>query len=129
MTTDLYVLAWAAGFTALLWIPYIMARAQTYGLAKTLTYVSDSEPLPVWAERARKAHYNAIENLAPFAALVLVAHAVGAANETTATAAIVFFWARVAHYLGYISGLPYLRTLTFTIAWIAMVVIFWMIVF
>ncbi len=29
MTTDLTMLAWAAGLTAILWIPYIVARIQT----------------------------------------------------------------------------------------------------
>jgi uncharacterized MAPEG superfamily protein len=128
MTTDLTMLAWAAGFTAILWIPYIVARIQTYGSARTLAYTAEREPLPVWAERAKKAHYNAVENLAPFAALVLVAQAAGVANSTTAMASVVYFWARVAHYLLYISGIPYVRTLTFTIGWIAMAVIFYVIV-
>jgi uncharacterized MAPEG superfamily protein len=128
MTTDLTMLAWAAGFTAILWIPYIVARIQTYGSARTLAYVAESEPLPLWAEKAKKAHYNAVENLAPFAALVLVAQAAGAANSTTAMASVVYFWARVAHYLCAISGIPYVRTLTFTIGWIAIMVIFYEIV-
>lgn len=128
MTTDLTMLAWAAGFTAILWIPYIVARIQTYGSARTLAYTAEREPLPVWAERAKKAHYNAVENLAPFAALVLVAHAAGVANSTTAMASVVYFWARVAHYLLYITGIPYVRTLTFTIGWIAMAVIFYVVV-
>ena len=124
MTTDLHMLAWAAGFTLLLWIPYILARIQTYGPGPTLTYRADKEPLPAWAERAKKAHYNAVENLAPFAALVLVAHLAGAASSATATACVVYFWARVAHYLAYISTVPYLRTLTFAVSWVAMLVIF-----
>lgn len=128
MTTDLTMLAWTAGFTAILWIPYIVARIQTYGAPRTLAYTADSEPLPPWAEKAKKAHYNAVENLAPFAALVLVAQAAGAANSTTATASVVYFWARVAHYFGAISGVPYVRTLTFTIGWIAIMVIFYEIV-
>lgn len=128
MTTDLTMLAWAAGLTAILWIPYIVARIQTYGAARTLAYRAESEPLPPWAEKAKKAHYNAVENLAPFAALVLVAQAAGAANSTTAMASVVYFWARVAHYFGAISGVPYVRTLTFTIGWIAIMVIFYEIV-
>jgi uncharacterized MAPEG superfamily protein len=128
MTTDLTMLAWAAGFTAILWIPYIVARIQTYGSARTLAYTAEREPLPVWAERAKKAHYNAVENLAPFAALVLVAQAAGVANSTTAMASVVYFWARVAHYLLYITGIPYVRTLTFTIGWIVLMVIFYEIV-
>jgi len=124
MTTDLRMLALVAGFTLLLWIPYILARLMTYGMVPTLAYRADKEPLPAWAERAKRAHYNAIENLAPFAALVLTAQLAGASNTTTATACIVYFWARVAHYLVALTTIPYLRTLTFTISWIAMITIF-----
>ena len=90
-------------------------------------YGRERAPAP-WAEKAKKAHYNAVENLAPFAALVLVAQAAGAANSTTAMASVVYFWARVAHYLFAISAIPYVRTLTFTIGWIAIMVIFYEIV-
>lgn len=124
MTTDLHMLAWVAGFTLLLWIPYILARLMAHGLVPTLSYRAEKEPLPAWAERAKKAHYNAIENLAPFAALVLTAQLAGASNSTTATACVVYFWARVAHYLVALAAIPYLRTLTFAISWVAMVAIF-----
>jgi uncharacterized MAPEG superfamily protein len=128
MSTDLKMLAWTAALTLVLWLPYILSRMMTEGAAATLSYMADSKPLSPWAERARKAHYNAVENLAPFAALVLVANMTATANGTTATAAVVYFWARVAHYIGHISGLPYVRTLTFTIGWIACLVIFFAIV-
>lgn len=124
MTTDLRMLAWVAGFTLLLWIPYILARLMTYGMVPTLAYRADKEPLPAWADRAKRAHYNAIENLAPFAALVLTAQMAGASNATTATACVVFFWARVAHYLVALAAIPYLRTLAFAISWVAMIAIF-----
>jgi uncharacterized MAPEG superfamily protein len=128
MSTDLKVLAWTSALTILLWLPYIIARIQTSGLAATLSYAADADPLPAWAQRAKKAHYNAIENLAPFAALVLVAHAASAANAATAAAATAFFWARLAHFLAAVSGLPYLRTLTFAIGWLALLCIFYQIV-
>ena len=128
MTTDLTMLAWAAAFTSLLWIPYILARIQAAGFMETLTYVADDAPLPGWAQRAKKAHYNAIESLAPFAAVVIVAHLTGTANAATAVWSIVYFWARVAHYFGHISGLPFVRTTLFTLGWIAIMVIFWHIV-
>lgn len=128
MTTDLTMLAWTAAFTSLLWIPYILARIQKVGAMKALTYVADDEPLPGWAARAKKAHYNAVENLAPFAAVVIVAHLAAAANATTALWASIYFWARVAHYFGHISGLPFVRTALFAVGWIAILVIFWQIV-
>jgi uncharacterized MAPEG superfamily protein len=55
------------------------------------------------------------ENLAPFAALVLVAHVAGAANATTAIGAAIFFWARLVHALVFIAGLPWVRTLAFIV--------------
>jgi uncharacterized MAPEG superfamily protein len=128
MTTDLTMLAWAAAFTSLLWIPYILARIEKVGAMKNLTYVADDKPLPDWAQRAKRAHYNAIESLAPFAAVVIVAHLTASANAATAVWSMIFFWARVAHYFGYISGLPFVRTTFFTVGWIATLVIFWHIV-
>ena len=91
MSTDLKMLAWTAALTLVLWIPYILSRIMTEGAAATLSYMADSKPLPAWAERAKKAHFNAVENLAPFAALVLVANMTATANGTTATAAVVYF--------------------------------------
>ena len=128
ITTDLEMLAWTAALTILLWLPYICAHIANVGMVEALTYRADSEPLPPWAARAKKAHYNAIENLVPFAALVIVAHLTQAANEATAAASVTYFWARAAHYVAYVWGIPFGRTLTFAIGWLAMLCIFWQIV-
>ena len=128
MTTDLEMLAWVAGLTSLMWLPYIIAHILNVGLLPALTYRADDVPLPAWAARSKKAHYNAIENLAPFAAVVIVAHLTGAANAATAAAAIAYFWARLAHFILYTAGVPFGRTLTFAIGWLAIVCIFWQIV-
>ncbi len=128
MTTDLYMLALAAGITIVMWLPYILAHIVNVGMAAALTYRADDEPLPAWAARAKKAHYNAIENLVPFAALVVVAHLTGAANEATAAAAVTYFWARLAHYGLYVAGIPFGRTITFAVGWLAMAYILWQIV-
>jgi uncharacterized MAPEG superfamily protein len=128
MTTDLTMLAWAAAITILMWLPYIHAHIKNVGLMPALTYQADDTPLPGWAARSKRAHYNAIENLAPFAALVIVAHLAGAANAATAAAAIAYFWARVAHSVLFTAGVPFGRTLSFAVGWAAMVCIFWQIV-
>jgi uncharacterized MAPEG superfamily protein len=128
MTTDLKMLAWVAAITALMWLPYILARISVSGLMPTLTYAADDEPLPGWAARAKKAHYNAIENLAPFAAVVIVAQLTQAANATTAVWAVIYLWARVVHYVGYVAGVPFVRTLAFAAGWLATMIIFLQIV-
>ena len=128
MTTDLEMLAWVTGLTGLMWMPYILARIGAIGLMQTLSYKSDDAPLPDWANRARRAHGNAVENLVLFAALVLVAHLSGAASEATAAAAVWYFWSRVAHYIVFVMGIPYARTLTFAVSWTALLCIFYQIV-
>jgi uncharacterized MAPEG superfamily protein len=128
MTTDLNMLALTAGLTAVLWLPYILAHIINVGPLPALTYKGDATPLPAWAARAKKAHYNAVENLIPFAALVIVAHLTDAANAATAAAATAYFWARLAHYVLYATGVPFGRTITFAVGWASMACIFWHIV-
>jgi uncharacterized MAPEG superfamily protein len=128
MSTELSMLTWTAGLTAVMWIPYILAHIINVGLMPAITYQADETPKPAWAERAKRAHYNAIENLVPFAALVLVAHLINVSNTATVSAAVVYFWARVAHYVLYTAGIPFARTITFAIGWAAIVCIFWQIV-
>lgn len=128
MSADLKILAWVAVLTALMWLPYILTRMLSSGIMRTLTYEADSDPLPVWAARAKKAHYNAVENLVPFASVVLVANLSATANATTALWATIYLWARVVHYLGYTAGIPFVRTLAFAGGWLATLIIFCQIV-
>jgi uncharacterized MAPEG superfamily protein len=68
---------------------------------------------------------NAVEVFGPFAALVVIAHIAGKATTMTAFWSIVFFWARASHAVLYLLGIPYLRTLVFTLGFVAVVGIFW----
>ena len=117
MTTELAILTWVTALTILLWIPYILAHIMNVGLLPTLTYKSDGTPLPAWAARAKKAHANAIENLVPFAVLVLVAHQLDISNIATTSAAVAYFWLRLAHFITYTANVPFGRTVTFAGAW------------
>jgi uncharacterized MAPEG superfamily protein len=54
-----------------------------------------------------------------FAALVLVANALGISNGTIATAALVYFWARVVHVIAYTLAWPWVRTLAFAVGFAA----------
>ena len=117
MTTELAMLTWVTALTILLWIPYMLAHIMNVGLLPTLTYQSDGTPLPAWAARAKKAHANAIENLVPFAVLVLVAHQLDISNIATTSAAVAYFWLRLAHFITYTANVPFGRTVTFAGAW------------
>lgn len=125
MTTDLFYLALTAGLAAVLWIPNVVGIVAQHGIISAEDFRSAEEkPLTGWRQRAKRVHLNMTENLAHFAALVVVAHLAGMANETTAIAAQVFFWARLAHAVVFYGGIPYLRTLAFAAGFIAEIFIF-----
>ena len=122
MTTELLYLLMTAILTGLLWIPVVIGYVVTRGPLKPVDYnVAPESPLPPWVNRANRAHVNAVENLATFAPVVLIAHAAGVTTATTVIAAAVYFYARVAHALVHITGFSQFRarTVLFTIAWIA----------
>ena len=81
MTTDLQYLAYSALLTASLWIVYIAAQVMTNGFLAPQNYVDPApRPVPLWGQRANRAHLNAVESFAPFAALILIAHVAGKAD-------------------------------------------------
>jgi uncharacterized MAPEG superfamily protein len=124
MRAELVYLAWTAMLTALLWLPYVSYRMWVWGVGDTLGYPHPPKAMAPWAERAKKAHYNAVENLVVFAALLLAGHALGRLDQTTETAAAAYFWSRMGHYGVYVLGIPYLRTVFFLASWAACLVIF-----
>jgi uncharacterized MAPEG superfamily protein len=75
-----------------------------------------------------KAHANAIENLVVFATLILLAQVVGVTSAAIATAAVVYFWARVVHALSYTFAVPWVRTLAFTVGFLAQAVVAWQLI-
>jgi uncharacterized MAPEG superfamily protein len=129
MSTDLKYLAFTAILTASLWIPYVVAQVTTNGPLKPQNYIDPSpRPLPPWGKRADRTYLNAVENIAPFAALVIVAHLAGKANAMTAFWATCFFWIRLAHAVVYLFGIPLVRTILFTLGYVAVLGIFWEII-
>ena len=124
MTTELYWLTLTALMTALFWVPYVLNRMAVNGLVGTLAgSAPDSSTLSAWAQRAGKAHTNAVENLAIFAPVVLTAHVLNISNGATKAAVVVYFFARLLHYFVYAAGIPAARTLTFTTGWLAQIAV------
>ena len=117
MTTELQYLALVTTLTALIWIPYIVNMIMVRGVLDAVGYPENPKPMAPWAERMKAAHYNAIENLAVFAALVLIADAAGISGEATVLACVIYFWARVVHLAAYTFKIPWVRTLAFVVGW------------
>ena len=110
MNTELTYLAMVSVLTGLLWVPYILNEILVRGVVDAVGYPDNPKPLAKWAQRMKAAHYNAVENLVVFAALVLVAQAAGIHSAAIAGAAMVYFWARVVHAAVYTFAIPWVRT-------------------
>ena len=95
------------------------------GLLKPANYVDPTpRPVPLWATRTHRAYLNAVESFAPFAALVIIAQVAGKADAMTAFWATCFFWLRLLHAVVYWLAIPYVRTVVFTLGFVAVAGIF-----
>lgn len=65
------------------------------------------EPTPL-SGRADRAAKNMLENMVLFLGAFVAAHAAG---KSEVTGAAIFFFARLAYWLVYLAGIPYVRTL------------------
>lgn len=126
----LHWLAATALMTSLFWLTYVLDRMVTLGIVgtfKTLEPEAELKQSP-WALRAKRAHYNAIENLAVFATLVLVAAALDkAALPLVVMAAQAYFWARVVHFAALTLSIPVVRTLAYLTGFAAQLAVAWVI--
>ena len=119
MTPELFWLTLTALMTALFWAIYVLNRFAARGVFEVLggSPPEESTDLAPWARRAIRAHHNAIENLAVFAPAVLVAHALNISTPVTVAAAMIYFAARLVHFIVYTLGVPVVRTLAFAAGW------------
>jgi uncharacterized MAPEG superfamily protein len=124
MSRELFWLTATVILTGLLWVPYILDRVMVRGLMPAMGNPSPKDkPQSPWAQRLYFAHTNAVENLVIFAPLVMILDATNITSKVTVTACAVYFWARLVHAIIYTIGVPVLRTLAFTVGFIAQAVL------
>ena len=122
MTRELMWLTLTIILTGVMWVPYILDRIMVRGLMGSMANPSRNDPpQSPWAQRLYFAHTNAVENLIIFAPLVLILDSQGINTQATAIACAVYFWARLAHVIVYAIGIPVLRTLAFSVGFVAQV--------
>lgn len=120
MSMELYWLVLTCLLTGVIWIPYIINRLiEGRWFPALWNPMPDTRPKALWAERMMRAHENAVENLVVFAPLVIVVEITQLNNSTTAWAAMVFFWTRIAHLLVFTFAVPLLRPFIFVAGFIA----------
>lgn len=129
MSGDLFWLTMSAMLAASLWIPFIVgvntAPAGDGHDRTDFTRPGDPARERPWVHRAHRAHLNLLEQLMPMAVLVLIAQATGASGPLTAWTVAAFFWLRVAHAAGMITGLAGfpVRPIVFTAGWLCVMAV------
>ncbi len=129
MTTELFWLLMTATLAASLWIPYIVGINTTAyeGQADAFVRPPDTSKMAAWVHRSHRAHLNLLEQFVPFAAIVIIAHLLKVSTPITVWCVMLFFWLRVAHAVGMITGLARLpvRPILFTAGWLVTMVMVW----
>ena len=121
MTAELFTLLALAVLCLLLPPIYNGARSRQVGLQGLL---GNREGLPEptgLAGRGLRAHQNLLENLLPYAIVVLSAHVLGVSNRMTVVCAWLFLAARLVHAASYLAGLTVVRTLSYGVGAVAIV--------
>jgi len=124
MTPELTWLTATVLITALMWVPYSVVLIAQTGLGAALSDPQPDTPIEArWAQRAKRAHANAVENLVIFAPLAIAVSMTGMSSAMTAAASAVYFFARLAHFLIYTAGIPGLRTALFAVGWACQIIL------
>lgn len=121
MSTELIYLIATMMLAASMWIPYIVGVNMIPSEGPVdFTRPPDLHIMPAWVHRAHRAHLNLLETATPFAALLILAHVMGVSTAVTVWASVAFFWLRLAHAIGMISGIAGfpVRPIIFSASWL-----------
>ena len=124
MSIELTMLAWSTALAFVQMCSTAGFLTLTYGIPVSLGNRADMPPPDGALGRSIRAHRNMIESLAVFAAAVLVAHVAGRENGLTSIGSQLFFWSRLAYTAVYLAGIPYLRTVVWTVAVTGILLVF-----
>lgn len=123
MTIELFALLASVLLCLVLPLVYSACYARQVGIARLAGNREDLPKARGAAGRGIRAHRNLLENLLPFAAVVLTAHLLAISNSMTALAAVVFLVARLVHAFCYIAGITIIRSLAYNFGLLATLVI------
>jgi uncharacterized MAPEG superfamily protein len=126
MTVELTILGWCV----LLGFAHVFIAAGLATQQRGLKWNAsnrDGEPKPLTgvAARASRANHNFLETFVFFAAAVLAVVLAKENTPHTALGAQLYFWARAAYLPIYLIGIPYLRTLVWTVSLWGLLQVLW----
>ena len=78
-----------------------------------------------YAARFERAFYNMLETFPIFAALALMIEVTQSWNPATALGAQLYFWGRVLYVPAYVAGIPFVRSIIWTISVVGIAMLGW----
>lgn len=116
MSIELTLLFWSTTLLgAYLGLQSTLYRVQ-HGIAHAAS-ARDQEPTPnIWTARAERALRNLLETYGAFVALSVVIELGGHSDALTQWGAHIYFWSRWVYLPLYLFGVPYLRSLIWTVS-------------
>jgi uncharacterized MAPEG superfamily protein len=126
MTTELAVLAWGCLLAILhLWLP-IRAKTRQYGLQWNMSPRDEAQPAPSpIAARLERAQANYYESFPLMVAAVAIVSIADLETRWTAFGALLWLGARVIYLPLYAFGVPVVRSLTWTVSVVGLLMVLW----
>jgi uncharacterized MAPEG superfamily protein len=124
MAVELQVLGWSI----VLGLVYVLFAVTLVTLQRGLGWNAsnrdgETKPLSGAAARADRASRNFLETFGFFVAAVLAVVLAQRSNAHTVLGVQLYFWARVVYLPVYAIGIPYLRTLVWTVSVVGIVMV------
>lgn len=124
MPVELTLLGWSIVLGLVYVVFALILATPQRGLAwHTSNREGEPKPLTGMAARAHRASRNFLETFAFFAAAVLAVVVAQRSTASTILGAQLYFWARVVYLPVYTIGIPYLRTLVWTVSVVGIVLV------
>jgi uncharacterized MAPEG superfamily protein len=124
MSPALTLLVWSIALTFIQMLVAVSAATLQVGLPKLAGNREDVPRLTGLAWRAQRAHFNMLESMVLFTALVLTAELMDKDNSMIRLGAQLFFWGRLAYAIIFAAGIPWARTAVWGISVVGMILIF-----
>ncbi len=114
---EMQMLFWAVVLGIVQLILAILASVSGRGMAWAVGARDEGKPaLGKLGGRLERAYTNLIETFPFFAAAVLLGAALDRHTAVSALGAQIYVWARVLYVPAYVAGIPFLRTLDWTVS-------------
>lgn len=125
MSIELKMLLFTVALFLVQLVAQVVAELMQHGIGYAVSARDEWQNPTGVAGRIERAYFNLLETMPAFAALVLIVLFTGNANANTALGAQIYFWGRVVYFPAYIAGIPYVRTIFWTVSMAGLVLIFW----